>query len=134
MMLELSGVSNGWFRYLMDGKVATMYSSGNVESGADPFEGNTDFVEKMQHCCSQIPKGSSVKSILSYPSPLRLMIGNWSLICQREGELAIHNSDGSQVLITTITILVTIHYIYIYCCCCFYSYDIKEYDTLLNNC
>ena len=117
MALELSGVSNGWFRYLMDGKVATVYSSGNVESGLDPFEGTTDFVEKMKHCCLQVPKGSSIKNILSYPSPLRLMIGNWSLICQREGELAIHNSDGSQVLITTITILVAMQ---LFFSCCFY--------------
>jgi E3 ubiquitin-protein ligase HECTD1 len=27
--LELSNGSNGWFRFILDGKLATMYSSGN---------------------------------------------------------------------------------------------------------
>lgn len=45
--LELSSVSNGWFRYLIDGKVATMYSSGSAESGPDPFEPRGEFIEKV---------------------------------------------------------------------------------------
>ena len=35
--LELSNVSNGWFRFLIDSKLATMYSSGNTEAGPDSF-------------------------------------------------------------------------------------------------
>jgi hypothetical protein len=27
--------SNGWFRFILDGKLATMYSSGNPENGND---------------------------------------------------------------------------------------------------
>ena len=33
--LELSNGSNGWFRFILDGKLATMYSSGAPEGGAD---------------------------------------------------------------------------------------------------
>ena len=29
--LELSNGSNGWFRFILDGKLATMYSSGSPE-------------------------------------------------------------------------------------------------------
>ena len=95
--LELSAVSNGWFRYLMDGKVATMYSSGSAESGPDPFEPRAEFVEKMQQCCSQVRTGSVPRPLLSSPTPHRLVVGNWSLISQREGEVAIHNSEGIKV-------------------------------------
>ena len=35
--IELSKVSNGWFRFLADNKLATMYSSGNTEGGPDSF-------------------------------------------------------------------------------------------------
>ena len=35
--LELSNVSNGWFRFLIDNKLATMYSSGSTEGGPDSF-------------------------------------------------------------------------------------------------
>lgn len=35
--LELSNVSNGWFRFLLDNKLATMYSSGSTEGGPDSF-------------------------------------------------------------------------------------------------
>ena len=37
--IELSKVSNGWFRFLADNKLATMYSSGNTEGGPDSFGG-----------------------------------------------------------------------------------------------
>ena len=33
--LELSNGSNGWFRFILDGKLATMYSSGSPEGGSD---------------------------------------------------------------------------------------------------
>ena len=33
--LELSNGSNGWFRFILDGKLATMYSSGSPENGSD---------------------------------------------------------------------------------------------------
>ena len=33
--LELSNGSNGWFRFILDGKLATMYSSGSPEGGTE---------------------------------------------------------------------------------------------------
>lgn len=36
--LELSNGSNGWFRFILDGKLATMYSSGSPEGGTDTGE------------------------------------------------------------------------------------------------
>lgn len=33
--LELSTGSNGWFRFLIDGKLSTMYSSGSPELQSD---------------------------------------------------------------------------------------------------
>ena len=36
--LELSNGSNGWFRFILDGKLATMYSHGSPETGTDTTE------------------------------------------------------------------------------------------------
>lgn len=37
--------------------------------------------------------------ILSSVAPTKLTVGNWSLTCLKEGEIAIHNSDGQQATI-----------------------------------
>jgi len=94
--IELSNVSNGWFRYLVDNKLATMYSSGSTEGGPDSFENRVEFLEKLQRVCSQVPPGSTLQPLLSSPGPTRLVVGNWSLTCQRKGEISIHNSDGTR--------------------------------------
>ena len=36
-VIELSNVSNGWFRFLVDNRLATMYSSGSTEGGPDSY-------------------------------------------------------------------------------------------------
>lgn len=41
--------------------------------------------------------GSPSQPILSAPGATRLVVGNWSLFCKRDGEISIHNSDGQQV-------------------------------------
>ena len=56
-----------------------------------------EFLEKLQRVCGQIPAGTGVQPVLSSPSPARLTVGNWSLACQREGEVSIHNADGTRV-------------------------------------
>lgn len=43
--LELSNGSNGWFRFILDGKLATMYSSGSPEGGTDSSENRGEFLE-----------------------------------------------------------------------------------------
>lgn len=43
--LELSNGSNGWFRFILDGKLATMYSSGSPEGGADTSGETLGFIQ-----------------------------------------------------------------------------------------
>lgn len=64
-------------------------------------ENRVEFLEKLQRVCAQVPSGAQALPILSSSGPSRLVVGNWSLICQREGELAIHNSDGNRVSLCT---------------------------------
>ena len=56
-----------------------------------------EFFEKLQRVCGQVPSGSPVHPILSSPAPVRLTVGNWSLTSQKEGEITIHNADGTKV-------------------------------------
>uniref|UniRef100_F6QKD9 E3 ubiquitin-protein ligase n=1 Tax=Xenopus tropicalis TaxID=8364 RepID=F6QKD9_XENTR len=97
--LELSNGSNGWFRFILDGKLATMYSSGSPEGGSDSSESRSEFLEKLQRARSQVKPSTSSQPILSTPGPGKLTVGNWSLTCLKDGEIAIHNSDGQQATI-----------------------------------
>ncbi|XP_028293111.1 E3 ubiquitin-protein ligase HECTD1 isoform X2 [Gouania willdenowi] len=97
--LELSNGSNGWFRFILDGKLATMYSSGSPEGGSDSSESRSEFLEKLQRARSQVKALSVSQPVLSSVSPSKLTVGNWSLTCLKDGELAIHNSDGQQATI-----------------------------------
>ncbi|XP_031782612.1 E3 ubiquitin-protein ligase HECTD1 isoform X2 [Nasonia vitripennis] len=107
--LELSNGSNGWFRFILDGKLATMYSSGSPEGGTDTTgkggrntesltteENRGEFLEKLQRARSQVKPNSVSQPILSRPGPTRLVIGNWALSSKKDSELCIHNSDGQQ--------------------------------------
>ncbi|XP_023607311.1 E3 ubiquitin-protein ligase HECTD1 isoform X7 [Myotis lucifugus] len=97
--LELSNGSNGWFRFILDGKLATMYSSGSPEGGSDSSESRSEFLEKLQRARGQVKPSTASQPILSTPGPTKLTVGNWSLTCLKEGEIAIHNSDGQQATI-----------------------------------
>ncbi|XP_060736193.1 E3 ubiquitin-protein ligase HECTD1 isoform X7 [Tachysurus vachellii] len=97
--LELSNGSNGWFRFILDGKLATMYSSGSPEGGSDSSESRSEFLEKLQRARSQVKPVTASQPILSTVGPTKLTVGNWSLTCLKEGEIAIHNSDGQQATI-----------------------------------
>ncbi|XP_014233753.1 E3 ubiquitin-protein ligase HECTD1 isoform X8 [Trichogramma pretiosum] len=107
--LELSNGSNGWFRFILDGKLATMYSSGSPEGGTDTTarqlilyqnilypENRGEFLEKLQRARSQVKPNSVSQPILSRPGSTRLVIGNWALSSKKDGELCILNSDGQQ--------------------------------------
>ncbi|XP_046739535.1 E3 ubiquitin-protein ligase HECTD1 isoform X6 [Diprion similis] len=94
--LELSNGSNGWFRFILDGKLATMYSSGSPEGGTDTTENRGEFLEKLQRARTQVKPNSISQPLLSRPGTARLVVGNWALSSRREGELYIHNSDGQQ--------------------------------------
>ncbi|XP_065332241.1 E3 ubiquitin-protein ligase HECTD1 isoform X2 [Cloeon dipterum] len=94
--LELSNGSNGWFRFILDGKLATMYSSGSPEGGTDTTESRGEFSEKLQRARSQVKPNTPSQPILSKVGSARLVVGNWALSCRKDGELHIHNSDGQQ--------------------------------------
>lgn len=95
--LELSNGSNGWFRFILDSKLATMYSSGSPEGGSDSSENRGEFLEKLQRARSQIRPGQSSQPIMSSVSTSRIVVGNWAISCKKEGELQIQNSDGQHV-------------------------------------
>lgn len=92
--LELSNGSNGWFRFILDSKLATMYSSGSPEGGSDSSENRGEFLEKLQRAKSQIKPGTPSQPIMSHVSVNRILVGNWAITCKKEGELHIQNSDG----------------------------------------
>lgn len=102
--LELSNGSNGWFRFILDGKLATMYSSGSPEGGSDSSENRGEFLDKLQRVRTQIKPGTPSQAL--FPSTKepssgvaqqqRLTVGNWSLTSIKDGELIIQNSDGQQ--------------------------------------
>ncbi|XP_076174502.1 ubiquitin fusion-degradation 4-like isoform X3 [Ptiloglossa arizonensis] len=106
--LELSNGSNGWFRFILDGKLATMYSSGSPEGGTDTSgkgrnaesvtteENRGEFLEKLQKARSQVKPNSVSQPVLSRAGTTRLVVGNWALSSRKESELCIHNSDGLQ--------------------------------------
>ncbi|XP_050346752.1 E3 ubiquitin-protein ligase HECTD1 isoform X1 [Nymphalis io] len=93
--LELSTGSNGWFRFLLDGKLATMYSSGSPEHQTDNTENRGEFIDKLQRARASV-KNCVPQSILSKPGPHKLILGNWVILCKKEKELHIHNTDGQQ--------------------------------------
>ncbi|XP_058814287.1 E3 ubiquitin-protein ligase Ufd4 isoform X4 [Topomyia yanbarensis] len=97
--LELSNGSNGWFRFILDGKLATMYSSGSPENGSDSSENRGEFLEKLQRARGAVRQGTVSQPILSTPSLSRIVVGNWVLQSQKEHQLHINNSEGHQVTI-----------------------------------
>ena len=95
--IELSNGSNGWFRFILDGKLATMYSSGSPEGTTDSTENRGEFLEKLLRAKSQVKAGTTSQSLFPGSSTQgKLMVGNWALSCRKEGELIINNSDGAQ--------------------------------------
>lgn len=73
-----------------------------------------EFLDKLQRVCSQVAPGFVVQPILSKTSPRKLVVGNWSLVCSKEGEIAIHNADGTRVslpLVKSVLRTSGVHYI-----------------------
>ena len=60
-------------------------------------ENRGEFLEKLQRARSQIKTGTSSQPLLSKMSPVRIVVGNWTLSCRKDGELHIQNTDGQQV-------------------------------------
>ncbi|KAI6223048.1 HECT-type E3 ubiquitin transferase [Aphelenchoides fujianensis] len=92
--------SNGWFRFYLDGRLHTIYSSGPAESGPDNAETRGEFVRKFQTFRSQAGgNGAQPKPIFSQPhADRRIESGNWRLSCTAVDELVIVNvENGGEV-------------------------------------
>jgi len=97
--LELSNGSNGWFRFILDGKLATMYSHGSPETGTDTTENRTEFLEKLQVARSSVRSNSSIHNVFTKgdeTGSATIAVGNWTLSSKKDGELTIVNTDATQ--------------------------------------
>lgn len=101
VILELSLGSNGWFRFILDGKLATMYSSGSPErspeSGTENggSEDRNELYEKLHRARSQVRSSMNSQCILTSNSNTTHTIGNWTLSSKKDGELIINNIEGT---------------------------------------
>ncbi|KAJ8931073.1 hypothetical protein NQ314_016102 [Rhamnusium bicolor] len=84
--LELSNGSNGWFRFILDGKLATMYSSGSPEGGADTSENRGEFLEKLQRARAAVRCTNNSIPILSKPGLTRLVLNSLLVGQQKKGK------------------------------------------------
>ena len=62
-------------------------------------ESRGEFLDKLQKARGQVKLGTPSQPLLSSPCSTRLSIGNWSLTCNKEKEVSIHNADGQQATI-----------------------------------
>ncbi len=70
------------------------------------LENRGEFLEKLQKVRSLIKPTTHTQPILSRAGNARLVVGNWSLLSRKEGEITIHNADGQQVILICIRINV----------------------------
>lgn len=63
------------------------------------IENRGEFLEKLQRARAAVRQGIPSQQILSTPSLLRIVVGNWVLSSQKELQLYINNSEGHQVTI-----------------------------------
>lgn len=63
--LELSNGSNGWFRFILDGKLATMYSSGSPEGGSESTGTRNTWSQLSLFTCLFSLKGGGCYSTVS---------------------------------------------------------------------
>uniref|UniRef100_H2Z0Z8 E3 ubiquitin-protein ligase n=1 Tax=Ciona savignyi TaxID=51511 RepID=H2Z0Z8_CIOSA len=100
--IELSHGSNGWFRYILDGKLSTMYSSGSPEGGTDSSESRSEFLDKLQRSFMEASTTEGLASNLPRcsrkPGSLKLAAGN-CVTHSKEDELLVTNTDGQQATI-----------------------------------
>ncbi|MFH4979391.1 hypothetical protein AB6A40_006100 [Gnathostoma spinigerum] len=95
--MEFSDGSNGWFRFMIDGRLSTMYSSGTPESGSDSAETRGEFVDKLSKARNAVPAGTPLCSVFSKPnSEMNIEVGNWQISSSKSEELIVSNQYGSQ--------------------------------------
>uniref|UniRef100_A0A915PQB4 E3 ubiquitin-protein ligase n=1 Tax=Setaria digitata TaxID=48799 RepID=A0A915PQB4_9BILA len=95
--VEFSDGSNGWFRFMLDGQLSTMYSSGSPEAGSDNAETRGEFLDKLTKARNAVPPGSLLYSVFSAPDVNKTIeIGSWILASPKANELTVTNRDGNQ--------------------------------------
>ena len=91
-------------RFVLDGKLATMYSSGSPEGGSDSSENRGEFLEKLQRARAAVTSNSATYPLFTKSCDDVVVVGNWNLSCKKDGELTIINSDGQQQVGSSITL------------------------------
>ena len=76
-----------------------MYSSGSPEGGSSSNESRTEFLDKLQRARAAVPASAVSQPILSSVASETLIVGNWTLSCRQDNQLAIVNTDGQQATI-----------------------------------
>ena len=100
MALELSYGSNGWFRFILDGKLSTMYSGGSPESVSDNSPSRTEFFAKLHNVQQILMSSSHSKPLFSNSSLKEVTIVNWTFTSGGDDTLLIRNVEGTKQLIT----------------------------------
>ena len=73
--LKLNNVSSSCIRFILNNKMATMYSSGNPEVGSNSNKNKNEFLEKLQKAGFSVKQSlGSVDSTLSAYELLRLRL------------------------------------------------------------
>jgi len=94
--IEFSHNSNGWFRYLLDSNLYSMYSNGQPETSADKDESKISFLEKFKKAKEGIIS-KTCQEIFKPNEDLVVKIENWQLTCCENGtELHITNTYANQ--------------------------------------
>ena len=79
--LKLNNVSSSCIRFILNNKMATMYSSGNPEVGSNSNKNKNEFLEKLQKAWSSVKLSlGSVDSTVSASELLRLHLRIFRLV------------------------------------------------------
>jgi hypothetical protein len=104
--IELSHNSNGWFRFLLDEKLYSMYSNGKPEISSETDENKSMFISKLVKAKQtvKIEQGMTLKNcrrIFSLPQSSKkvcteIKVENWIFKSLNDGELEIMNIYANQ--------------------------------------
>ena len=92
--LGLCETSNGWLDFFCDGKMTIMFSNGSFDKRCSMFADS--FMEKLQKAHKLVPKNNTtILPVFTHPNQeLTIKIGDWNLICTKDGELSIFHSKN----------------------------------------
>ncbi len=97
--IELSHNSNGWFRFLLNNKLFSMYSNGQPEESADSDENMPIFVNKLlkaKQQCQTLNGGQSYNLFDESISKSEIKLENWIFSITESDELHIANMFADQ--------------------------------------